>query len=107
MKHSKILLVLPVAALIGGACWAAAVVTVDQKQLTFSAARLAVTKGSIVAFLNSDRTSHNILIRGKGVNISSGLQRPGVTFKAPFQKTGTYQVSCGIHPKMKMSVVVK
>jgi cytochrome c peroxidase len=106
MKRSKVLLVLPAAALISGACWAAAMVTVDQKQLAFSTARLAVTKGSVVAFLNGDQTSHNILIRGNGVNVSSGLQRPGVTFKAPFEKSGTYQVSCGIHPKMKMSVVV-
>ena len=107
MKRSKIVLPLAAASLIGGTCWAAAAITVNQKNLTFSIARLTVTKGAVVAFLNGDKTSHNILVRGKGVNVSSGLQRPGVTFKAPFQKSGTYQVSCGIHPKMKMSVIVK
>lgn len=106
MKLGKILLPATAAAVIGSACWAAAVVTVDQKHLAFSTARLAVTKGSVVAFLNSDNISHNILIHGNGVNVSSGLQRPGVAFRAPFEKSGTYQIGCGIHPKMKMSVVV-
>jgi plastocyanin len=35
------------------------------------------------------------------------LQQPGAEFKVPFVKPGTYQVSCGIHPKMKLSVTVK
>jgi plastocyanin len=86
---------------------AAAPVTVSQKGLQFSAPELALTKGQVVVFANDDRTTHNITVTGGGVNLNSGLQPPGVEFKVPFAKPGTYAVSCGIHPKMKMSVTVK
>ena len=90
-----------------GLCWAAGIVTIDQKGLTFSAQHLTVKKGDVVNFLNDDTTSHNILVSGNGVKLNSGLQRPGVTFSAPFVKPGDYQVTCGIHPKMKMTVTVQ
>ena len=91
---------------ISSACLAASV-GVDQKGIAFSVTQLTVKKGDIVTFTNSDQTSHNLLITGEGVTINSGLQQPGVAFKAPFVKVGTYQVVCGIHPKMMMTVVVQ
>lgn len=90
-----------------GIAVAAGIVKVDQKGLAFSTQRLVVKKGDAVAFMNSDVTSHNILVSGNGVTLNSGLQRPGVSFTAPFAKAGTYQVVCGIHPKMKMTVTVQ
>lgn len=93
--------------LVAGAAWAAGMVVVDQKGLAFSTASLTVDKGTLVSFQNSDSTSHNILVTGNGVTLNSGLQAPGVAFKAPFLKSGTYQVICGIHPKMKMTVVIR
>jgi plastocyanin len=90
-----------------GAGYAAGIVTVEQKGIAFSAPSLTVAKGSIVNFLNSDSTSHNILITGEGVSLNSGLQQPGVAFKAPLVKPGTYLVTCAIHPKMKMTVTVQ
>jgi plastocyanin len=94
-------------ALLAGAAWAAGMVVVDQKGLAFSTTSLTVGKGTVVSFQNSDSTSHNILVTGGGVTLNSGLQAPGVAFRAPFLKSGTYQVICGIHPKMKMTVVVR
>ena len=102
----RILTGLAIALATAGVCWAAQV-SVDQKDIAFSIGSLTVKKGDIVSFNNSDQTSHNLLITGEGVTINSGLQQPGVTFKAPFMKAGTYQVICGIHPKMKMTVVVQ
>ena len=92
---------------IPGICWATDIATVDQKGLAFSVPQLTVKRGDIVSFMNSDTTSHNILVSGDGVTLNSGLQKPGVSFKAPFMKEGIYQVLCGIHPKMKMTVVVR
>jgi plastocyanin len=86
---------------------AAAPVTVTQKGLQFSVEDLSLSKGQVVTFVNDDRTAHNITITGEGVNLNGGLQQPGADFKVPFAKAGTYQVSCGIHPKMKMTVTVK
>lgn len=110
MMNSKIALTLIAAGVCGvalsGAAWARAMVTVDQKGLAFSMPALAAKKGDILNFNNNDSTSHNILITGAGVSLNSGLQQPGVSFKAPLVKEGTYQVICGIHPKMKMTVTV-
>jgi cytochrome c peroxidase len=86
---------------------AAAPITVSQQGLQFSVGDLAVAKGQMVVFKNDDRTAHNITVNGAGVNLNSGLQQPGVEFKVPFAKPGTYQVSCGIHPKMKLTVTVQ
>jgi plastocyanin len=86
---------------------AAEPVTVTQKGLQFSVEELSVTKGQVVTFVNDDRTAHNITVSGEGMNLNGGLQQPGADFKVPFAKPGTYNVSCGIHPKMKMSITVK
>jgi plastocyanin len=83
--------------------------TVNQKGLRFSAEQLDVKKGQIVVFVNDDRTTHNVTVTGEGngVAVDGGLQPPGAEFRMPFLKPGTYAVSCGIHPKMKMTIIVK
>jgi len=106
-KTIKLLASLAAMVPVAGLCWAAGIVTVDQRGLSFSTQHLDVKKGDVVNFLNDDTTSHNILVAGNGVKLNSGLQRPGVTFSAPFVKPGEYQVTCGIHPKMKMTVTVR
>lgn len=94
-------------AVAGGIAWAAGIATVSQHGLAFDKTNLDVARGTIVTFMNDDTTSHNILVSGNGVNLNSGLQAPGVPFRAPFLKPGSYQVSCAIHPKMRMTVNVK
>jgi plastocyanin len=82
---------------------------VNQKGLHFSIELLEVQKGQTVLFVNDDRTAHNITVSGgsNGVNVNGGLQPPGAEFRMPFSKAGTYLVTCGIHPKMRMTIVVK
>jgi plastocyanin len=104
---TKRLIIAALAACASGAAFAAVVQTVDQKGIAFSVRSLTVPKGGFVRFTNSDATAHNILITGKGGMVNSGLQQPGQVFKAPFTKAGAYEVTCGIHPKMKLTVVVK
>jgi plastocyanin len=106
MRNAKTFL--PLAALLlAAAVPAAAPVTVSQKGLKFSSEELEVAKGQVVVFMNDDKTPHNITVSGEGVNLNGGLQQPGGEFRVPFTKSGTYAVSCGIHPKMKLSVTVK
>ena len=106
MKHVKG--ILTVAAIIAAvSVRAAAPITVTQKGLQFSSTELSVGKGQVVTFVNDDRTTHNITVKGDGVNLNGGLQQPGGQFSVPFSKPGTYEVSCGIHPKMKLEVTVK
>jgi plastocyanin len=100
-------LCLATAVVLASGVRAAAPVTVTQKGLQFSVEELTLSKGQTVVFVNDDRTAHNITVAGEGVNLNGGLQQPGAEFKVPFTKPGTYQVTCGIHPKMKLSVTVK
>jgi plastocyanin len=95
------------AALLAATVRAAAPITVSQTNLQFSVEELSVAKGQMVVFVNQDKTAHNITVTGEGLSLNGGLQQPGGEFRVPFAKTGTYQVSCGIHPKMKLSVTVK
>jgi plastocyanin len=103
MKRFALALVL---AAISGSCQAATV-TVDQKGLSFDKSDVTLNKGDILSFNNSDSTSHNILVTGDGTSINGGLQQPGQNFSAPFIKPGTFQVTCAIHPKMKLTVHVQ
>lgn len=86
---------------------AATPITVVQKGLMFDTDALNVQKGQVVVFVNQDRVAHNITVVGEGINLNGGLQQPGGEFKVPFMKAGTYLVSCGIHPKMKLTITVK
>ena len=92
---------------LAGPAHAGSTQTVDQKNLKFSTPQLKIAKGDSVEFKNSDDTSHNITIKGDGFTANSGLQSPGQPFKVPLVKSGTYKVTCGIHPNMKMTVVVE
>jgi cytochrome c peroxidase len=91
---------------LAGAAWAGTL-TVDQKNLKFSVRELKISKGDSIEFTNSDDTSHNITITGQGFTANSGLQKPGQPFRIPLVKTGVYKVSCGIHPNMRMTVIVE
>jgi len=92
---------------VATACYAAATQVVDQRGLAFSVGALSIAKGSVIQFTNSDDTAHNILIQGAGGTINGGLQQPGEAFRAPFMKAGVYQITCGIHPRMKLTVTVR
>ena len=106
MRGRGWMLGIAIAAALAGAAYAATA-QVDQKDLRFSVSQLIVAKGDFVTFLNSDDTSHNISITGPGFSASSGLQAPGEPFRVQLVKTGAYLVTCRIHPRMKMTVVVR
>jgi plastocyanin len=85
--------------------------TVTIENLAFSPATLNVTAGTTVNFSNRDAIGHNAV---NGVN---GIADPKALFNldlpagtagtAKFDKPGTYQVTCTIHPGMHMTIVVK
>jgi plastocyanin len=80
---------------------------VDQKNLSFSQAEITIAAGDTIKFTNGDRTSHHVWTKDNGVDFSSRMLRPGESYQMKFDKPGTYKVQCHIHPKMKMTVVVK
>ncbi len=106
MRNRIVLFALGSAALIGAAA-AAADAVVDQSRLQFSVAEITVTRGGVVTFTNSDRVAHNLLVTGGAAMVNSGLQQPGQPFEIPFSEAGRFDVTCGIHPRMKLTVTVE
>ena len=85
----------------------AADVAIDQAGQQFSQSSITMKAGDTMVFTNKDDVTHNIkLIAGDDTD-DKGLQKPGEVVKVAMAKAGTYQVRCGIHPKMKIDVTVQ
>jgi plastocyanin len=67
---------------------------------------LTVGKGSKVTWNWVGVLRHNIVVHTGPAAFSSKTQVRG-SYSHTFTKKGTYQLVCTIHPKMKMTVVVK
>lgn len=80
---------------------------VTQKNKLFSTEELNVTAGDSVIFKNDDDTSHNVFSSSEGMKFNLGIQKQGAESSQKFDKPGTYEVRCAIHPKMKLKVTVK
>lgn len=103
------------AALVAGLLTGALVVTrleasghlVSQKGRTFQPNSLVVTRGDTVTIVNDDSDLlHHVFIESDAFNFDSGDQVPGSRTPVTFDKSGTFLVLCGIHPKMKLIVRV-
>jgi plastocyanin len=85
--------------------------TVTIENLAFSPATLNVTAGTTVTFSNRDTIGHTAVNGVNGVadpNALFNLDLPaGTAGTFKFDKPGTYQVTCTIHPAMHMTIVVK
>lgn len=80
------------------------VVTVTNDK--FSPQVIAVNAGDTIMWVNKDTLPHTA--KSDGALIwDSGTIRPGGTFKRVFSQPGSYSYSCGIHPHMKGTVIVK
>lgn len=79
--------------------------TITQKGKAFPVKELKIVAGDSISFKNDDAVKHNILIRG--IDFNSGIQEPGTESIATFSAAGTFMVRCGIHPTMKLQIVVE
>lgn len=81
---------------------------VDQIGQVFDRTSLQIARGDRIVFNNHDDVTHNISVFTEdGDPTDLGLQKPGVSLKYKFDKSGLFTVRCSIHPSMKMSVAVK
>jgi len=78
---------------------------VNIKGFTFSPGALTVKAGTTVTWTNEDSASHTI-VSDIGA-FSSDSITTGKTFSYAFDKAGTYEYHCGIHPSMKAKIVVE
>ena len=85
----------------------ASAIAVSQKGRMFHPGNLVVTRGETVTFVNDDSDLlHHVFVDSETFNFDSGDQEPGSRTPVTFTERGTFQVLCGIHPKMKLVVRV-
>jgi plastocyanin len=111
MKTKSILaLPLLLAVSLGGARAAtpatpAADTTVSISQFMFAPTAMTVVAGTTVHWKNLDPEPHTVRSLDKGFLSNALDQNDSFAFK--FDKPGTYQYICSIHPQMVGTIVVK
>ena len=82
-------------------------VTVTQRGRTFSVKEITVPHGGAINFTNEDDFAHQLNVRGPDMDVDSDMQAQGQTISVPFPKAGQFEVRCGIHPRMHLTVRVE
>lgn len=85
--------------------------TVFQKNKQFQyegslARSIEVKQGDTVRFQNEDTVFHNIISLSKILTFDTGAYDNGKFKVITFDKVGTVNVECAIHPRMQIEVVV-
>jgi plastocyanin len=80
---------------------------ITQKGVTFSPRSLILNRGDTVQFFNDDDLLHHAYVEADKFNFDAGDQMPGTRKNVTFAVPGTFNVLCGIHPRMKLVVTVK
>ena len=96
------------ATLVAGAALAGTTHRVSQKGRAFDPSHLTVARGDTVAIRNDDAgLLHHVYIESDDFNFDSGEQKSGEVVAVTFPTRGTFDVLCGIHPKMRLVVDVR
>jgi len=92
----------------GAPAAAAAPQVLDQFGQTFLPGLLVARQGQPVAFHNSEDVLHNVRVddAGSKETIFNVATVPFATYTHVFDKPGTYNVSCDVHPSMHASIFV-
>ena len=102
-RRSRALLI--VAALAVSTCPVrAADMEVNIDNFAFTPKELTVKAGTTIVFRNRDDIPHSV-VGSKGEFHSKALDTDD-SFSFTFTKAGTYDYSCGLHPKMQGRIVV-
>jgi plastocyanin len=80
--------------------------SVDQKNKQFSKKTLTIKVGDTVEFTNSDPFAHNVFSLSDAKSFDLGSYPQGQSKKVKFDKEGTVEVECSIHPAMQMTIEV-
>lgn len=80
---------------------------VEQKGKAFSSKAITIKVGDGVDFRNTDPFNHNVFSLSDAKSFDLGSYPQGQAKKVVFDKPGTVEVECAIHPEMKMNIEVK
>ena len=81
--------------------------TVSQENKTFVPGRIEIAKGETLTVLNEDTRPHNVRVFDPRMKFNSGIQEPGERIAIPFKQAGSFEIFCGIHPNMRLTVEVR
>jgi plastocyanin len=81
-------------------------VVLDQRNETFVPHVLAITTGTTVRFLNSDKTYHNVFSLSKAKRFDLGRYPTGRSKAVRFDRPGIVRVFCEIHSHMSAFILV-
>jgi len=78
------------------------------QNMMFTPPQISIRKGGTVTWTNNDSTAHTVTDDLSNVGgPASGDIQPGSTYSFTFNKTGSFQYHCSIHPSMRGTIVVK
>ncbi len=81
---------------------------VSQRGREFTPGLLNLKQGDTVRIVNDDEDlSHHAYVASERFKFDSGDQEPGSNADITFNVLGTFNVLCGIHPKMRLVVNVQ
>ena len=104
--HAAAALALALAASLAAPAAAAAEHVVAQKGKAFSTKKLKVKLGDSVKFVNEDAFSHNVFSLSATKSFDLGSYPQGGAKSVIFDKAGTIEVECAIHPEMTLTIEV-
>lgn len=81
---------------------------VVERSMTFGFQQIVLRPGGSVVLENEDATAvHHPYIESEDATRDFGDQEPGSRTTMTFPDRGTFDVVCGIHPRMKLTVIVR
>lgn len=80
-------------------------VTVDIKGSAFNPSVITISRGTKVTWTQSDSTAHTVTSIESNILNSQALSK-GQTYSYTFNRSGTFEYGCSIHPSMKGRVTV-
>jgi amicyanin len=104
-RSARGMLVVGLFVVIGGIAAAADDAKVMIDNFKFSPIPLTVAAGSTITWVNRDDIPHSIFVQALGVH--SHTLDTGQSFTFRFEKSGTYDYICGLHPFMHGKIVVQ
>ena len=102
---ARSILAVGLAVVIGGIAGAADDAKIMIDNFKFSPIPLTVAVGSTITWVNRDDIPHSIVFPALGVR--SHTMDTNQSFNFHFEKSGTYDYICGLHPFMRGKIVVQ
>lgn len=96
--------IMAISLLAAGAAFGDEPHTIAQQGRTFHPSEVTINHGESLTFTNNDEFIHQIYVTGL---FDTDERSPGQNITETFPQSGTFEVRCHIHPKMKLVVHVK